>query len=78
MLCESGGDPQAVSPAGHRGLYQIGYVHIERITRLGYTWDDMLLAGPNLAVAYDLASETQRGGLGWWHHWRFSGACHGY
>lgn len=57
MLCESGGDPRAISSAGHRGLYQIGYVHIERIMRLGFTWDDMLIAGPNIAVAYDLQSE---------------------
>ena len=52
--CESEWREDAVSAYGHRGIYQIAPVHIPRIEAMGYTWDDMLLAGPNVAVAYAL------------------------
>jgi hypothetical protein len=64
--CESGLRPDAVN-GQHRGLMQISiYWHwtrprelgrVSRIERLGYTPDDMLSVGPNLAVAVDIYRE---------------------
>ena len=47
-------EPGQVGDAGERGLFQIHSVHLERIERLGWTWEDMLEVVPNVAVAYDL------------------------
>lgn len=55
--CESTMRPDAVGRAGERGLMQVHPVHRARIERLGYTWDQMLQPGPNLAVAHDLYRE---------------------
>lgn len=50
--CESGLRPEAISPDGsNRGLMQVNIVHIPRIEAMGYTWDQMLEARPNLDVA---------------------------
>lgn len=52
MWCESSYSPDAES-AGNRGLFQINAIHINGwIARAGYSWDDMLSAGPNLEVAW--------------------------
>ena len=67
--CEGG--ETSVGIYGHRGYFQIGEVHLGRIHRLGYTWDDMLVAGPNIAVALDLWDEQG------WVPWRASRRCHG-
>ena len=55
--CESHLDPTARSGA-HWGLFQISdRYHSARIERLGYSWPDLLSAGPNIAVAADLSME---------------------
>lgn len=57
--CETGQtfDPGATNGA-HRGLFQIsGTYHRERVARLGFTWDQMYEAGPNITVAADLYAE---------------------
>ncbi len=63
--CESTLDPGAVSPDGANwGLMQINVVHRGLVASMGYSWGQMLQAGPNLAVAravYDRA-----GGWGPW------------
>jgi len=62
---ESTWRPDAVN-GEHRGLYQINVVvHAERIARLGYTADDMLLAYPNAVVAHDIWASD-----GWDGPWR--------
>lgn len=73
VRCESGWNPRAVNPiSGCRGLFQVcrGY-HLQRIERLGYTWDDMLEPEPNAAVAI---YRDWRG----WGAWASSRACHGH
>lgn len=53
--CESTWNPGAIGSGGHRGLMQIAPIHIPTwIAGAGFGWDDMLLPGPNLAVAYAL------------------------
>lgn len=63
--CESTLNPGAVSPDGANwGLMQVNVVHKGLAARMGYSWGQMLQAGPNLAVAravYDRA-----GGWGPW------------
>lgn len=63
--CESGLDPAAVSPGGANwGLMQVNVVHKGLAATMGYSWNQMLQAAPNLAVAraiYDRA-----GGWGPW------------
>ena len=54
--CESSYREDAVN-GRHRGIYQISSVHQDRIARLGFTWDDMLEAEPNIVVARDLQRE---------------------
>ena len=56
--CESRAYPRAVGAAGERGLMQIAPVHLPRILKLGYTWDDMFLAEPNVVVARDIWDEA--------------------
>lgn len=59
--CESGLNPRAISPGGgNYGLFQINTVHRGWVANMGYTWDQMLEPGPNIAVAYALWS-----GSGW-------------
>lgn len=51
-------DPRAVSSTGDTGLWQVnGYWQRDRITRMGFTPDDMLAAGPNTQVAVAIWSE---------------------
>jgi hypothetical protein len=63
--CESRLQPGAISPDGANwGVMQVNVVHRGLAARMGYSWDQMLQAGPNLAVAravYDRA-----GGWGPW------------
>ena len=55
--CESHLDPAARSGA-HWGLFQISdRYHGARVERLGYSWPDLLRAGPNIEVAADLFME---------------------
>lgn len=55
--CESTLNPRAVN-GQFRGLFQVGVrIHAARIARLGYTPDQMLEVGPNIAVAVDLRRE---------------------
>lgn len=58
--CETAGtlDPNSTGAAGERGLLQIhGRYHMDRIHRLGFTWDQMYEPGPNVAVAVNLYAE---------------------
>ena len=64
--CESTLNPAATN-GHHAGLFQIAEpYHRARIARLGFTWAQMLEAGPNVAVAADLYGES-----GWqpWSCW---------
>lgn len=64
IKCESTHREAAVNAtSGTRGLLQIHPIHIRRIERLGYTWDDMLTAGPNLHVAATIHAESS------WRPW---------
>lgn len=56
---ESGGNPLALSTGGHRGLFQLWAGHAWRFERHGWTWDDAFDAERNVAVAYELWSETR-------------------
>lgn len=61
--CESSLQPDAVGPAGERGIMQIHPVHIPGlIAELGYTWNDMFQVGPNLEVARAIYDDAAR-----WH-----------
>lgn len=62
--CESTGDEtgnnlnEAAKNGPHAGLFQLSRIyHEERARRLGFTWDQMFQAGPNIAVAVDLFAE---------------------
>lgn len=58
--CETGHtyDPHATNGA-HAGLFQLSRTyHEERARKLGYSWDRMFEAGPNIAVAADLYAES--------------------
>lgn len=66
--CESTGDEtgEHLDPAAingdHSGLFQLARrYHEDRARRLGFTWDQMLQPGPNIAVAADLFAEHQWG-----------------
>lgn len=67
--CESGLNPAARS-GQYMGLFQLGNYHRARAARLGFTWDQMLQAGPNIAVAYDLWQEQG------WGPWSCKRAIH--
>jgi hypothetical protein len=67
--CESTLDPTAVSPDGANwGLMQVNVVHKALAARMGYSWAQMLEAGPNLAVARAVARAVydRAGGWGPW------------
>lgn len=57
--CESGHNPLAVGAIGERGLMQIAPVHIPRINRLGFTWNDMFEPTANILVAIDIWLDTE-------------------
>lgn len=55
--CESSLNPRATNGV-HYGLFQISRTYHEaRARSLGYTWDEMLQAGPNSHVAASLWAE---------------------
>lgn len=62
--CESRYDNEAVGKAGERGLLQIMELHIARIRRLGFTWDQMFEAIPNALVGLDIWKDSQS-----WRAW---------
>jgi len=48
MMCESGGNPNAISPDGENiGLMQINLIH-------GYSAEYLLVPENNVAVAYEI------------------------
>ncbi len=56
--CESGLQPTARN-GQFTGLFQLGRgYHEGRAARLGYSWDQMWEAGPNIQVAADLWAEA--------------------
>lgn len=58
--CETGRtyDPAVVNSSGHTGLFQLSpRYHTARAQKLGFTWDQMRQAVPNIAVAADLYAE---------------------
>lgn len=54
--CESGLDPANVN-GQYRGLFQLGNYHKQRAADMGYTWNQMFEAMPNIKVAYNLFLE---------------------
>ena len=58
--CESRYDERARRPGSqYVGAFQIGVnTHAERISRLGYTEEDMYDAGKNAVVAFDLWKDS--------------------
>ena len=61
---ESNGDPNAISWAGSRGLFQLMPVHAWRFTARGWDyWTDWMDVEKNVAVAHDLWLE--RGWAAW-------------
>lgn len=61
--CESQWNTNAVGDYGRsRGLFQINFVHLLFIEKMGYTWDDMFDPRANISVAVAL---WQREGRTW-------------
>lgn len=54
--CESGLNPRAVN-GQYRGLFQLGNYHVGRAEAMGYSWDQMFEAYPNIVVAHNLYAE---------------------
>lgn len=50
-----------------RGLYQINSIHISRIERMGFTWDDMFDCEKNIQVAR--AIQQEQGWSPWVAYW---------
>jgi hypothetical protein len=69
VQCESRWDRWAVGRAGERGLFQIHPVHKGLIASMGYTWDEMFDAEPNIRVAVEI---RRRQGLRAWTCWHAS------
>jgi hypothetical protein len=74
--CESMGDPtgehlDATARNGkHAGLFQLSEeYHLERVHRLGYQWEQMFDAAPNIAVAADLFGEKRKWSPTWTCAW---------
>lgn len=74
--CESTGDEtgQHLDPAAvngqHAGLFQLSRTyHEDRAIRLGFTWDQMFEAQPNITVAADLFAEKGRWSPTWTCSW---------
>lgn len=63
--CESGFSPTArLGP--NVGVFQLnGSFHRARAARLGFTWEQMTQAGPNIAVAADLYGDSGWGPWSW-------------
>ena len=57
--CESGYNPQAVGALGELGILQVHPVHMQLVTRLGYYWEQMAEAAPNIVVAAWIWSYTE-------------------
>ncbi|CAN5775136.1 hypothetical protein BH24ACT3_BH24ACT3_05970 [soil metagenome] len=63
--CESGLDPEAVSPGGGNvGLFQINSVHRGKVADMGYSWDDLKDPFVNARVARSIYDEAN--GWGPW------------
>jgi soluble lytic murein transglycosylase-like protein len=70
--CESGLDPNAVSPGGGNwGLFQINAVHRQRVADMGYSWDQILDPYVNAAVARSIYDDA-----GGWGPWGCRGAAY--
>lgn len=67
--CESEHVERATGALGERGVLQLHPVHRELAARLGYTWDEMYLAGPNAVVAAALYESEG------WRPWACRGAA---
>jgi hypothetical protein len=63
--CESGMNPGAVSRSGkYHGLFQISTIHRGRVESMGYSWDQILDAWVNSAVARAIYDEQGWGPWG--------------
>ena len=67
VQCESRWNRWAVGAAGERGLFQIHPLWIPEIRRLGWTWDDMFEAEPNIRMAAHIRRVQ---GLRAWTCWK--------
>lgn len=64
--CESGLDPEAVSPGGGNwGLFQINTVHKPMVQRMGYSWSRITEPHVNAKVARVIYDDADRRGNGW-------------
>ena len=63
--CESGLNPNAISPGGGNwGLFQINTVHSSMVRSMGYSWDQILDPYVNSKVARRIYNDA--GGWGPW------------
>jgi len=67
VACESSWNRWAVGRYGERGLFQIHPVHRARIAAMGYSFDDMFEAEPNIRVAVEIRRVQ---GLKAWTCWK--------
>lgn len=64
--CESGMNPEAVSPGGGNwGLFQINTVHKPMVARMGYSWSQITDPYVNAKVARVIYDDAARRGWGW-------------
>jgi len=64
--CESGLDPEAVSPGGGNwGLFQINTVHKPMVQSMGYSWSQITDPYVNAKVARRIYDDALRRGSGW-------------
>jgi hypothetical protein len=54
VKCESAWNRFAVGPVGERGLFQVHPLWRPTIERMGYSWDAMFEAEPNIRVAAEI------------------------
>lgn len=63
--CESGMNPDAVSPTSDYGLFQINKVHRPMVERMGYSWSQIFDPYVNSRVARVIYDDAARRGNGW-------------
>lgn len=67
VQCESNWNRWAVGRYGERGLFQIHPIHRGLIAAMGYSWDQMFEAEPNIRVAVEIRRVQ---GLRAWTCWK--------
>ena len=68
--CESGLNPNAVSPGGgNHGLFQINNVHRPMVEGMGYKWSDIYNPYVNSKIAKIIYDDAVRRGQWGWQPW---------